>query len=263
MPTSVRFIPAALIVVLCAATAHAQQTRFRQLVGHGHRTWQTVKIESSIHGEAPEGYGLRFGEDGVLAMREAGMDIDARWELSDDADELLVYGRSSGDWKNPDTLWMEIVSLTNDSLTLRYRNTFGWLRVRYAAVAEPDEGADTAGFAAFYREFKSAVAARDRKRVASMTHFPFFSYDMASFIRRPKHEPRYTRAEFIRWFDKLFDARARKLIAVSTPTPLTSDDEVYAFAVGIRSVGSSTIWVQFSRDNLGAWKLTGTDNVSW
>jgi hypothetical protein len=119
------------------------------------------------------------------------------------------------------------------------------------------------GFDLFLARFRKAVAANDKQAVAAMTDFPFVSYDFGWMIGKPKHDPQFTRVEFLKYYNKLFTKQAKYLIAVSTPTPLTDDDGVVnRYAIGIRSTKNTAIWIQFWRDDNGAWWLGSTDNVS-
>lgn len=253
-----------MLLLLAAVTPGLGQTsRFKLLVGAGERTWVSERVEASIESLAKSQRRITFRTDGTMTMSEGDVPIDARWDLEDDASAIIVTERRSGEWLLTDTLWMEIIELSRAEMTLDYSNSSGHLRVRYKLEGEAGQGQDTAGFAAFLAEFRAAMARGDRRKIAAMTAFPFLSHDLPGFIHKPGHEPQFTRAEFIRYFDKLFDKTARKLIAVSTPTPMLGDDEeVRAFAIGIRRFKTGVIWIEFSRGDDGTWRLVRTDNVS-
>lgn len=251
-----------LLLLAVTMPGLAQTSRFRLLTGDGERTWVSEHVEASLESLAKSQRRVTFRTNGTMTMSEGDVPIEARWDLEDDASAIIVTERRSGEWLLTDTLWMEIIELNGKAMTLDYSNSSGHLRVQYRVEGDAG-GQDTAGFAAFLAEFRAAMARHDRRKIADMTAFPFLSHDLPGFIRKPRHEPQFTRAEFIRYFDKLFDKTARRLIAVSTPTPMSGDDdEVRAFAIGIRRFKTGVIWVEFTRGDDGAWRLVRTDNVS-
>ncbi len=240
----------------------AQRSRFDILTNGGQRVWRSASVESSKPGMSGLQLVLQLDASGRCTQDDGVNHLECRWELSDDATELVLTERRLGDLARPDTVWAEIVALSEDSLVLDYSMEIGRLHVVYLADKPDPNASDTIGFAAFYKQFQAAVAAGDIKRVAAFVHFPFFSHDLPGMIHKPTHSPEFTREEFMRYYTKLFDAEARMHIAKATPTPIDDGDGVRAFAVGIRGTKGTTIWVEFARTDVGVWGLVGTGNIS-
>ena len=69
------------------------------------------------------------------------------------------------------------------------------------AEMKPEAGS----FALFWTQFKAAVAAKDKEAIAGMTKFPFFYRD------------NLTRADFIKQFDVIFNAKVTKCFRSAKP----------------------------------------------
>ncbi|MBS1910799.1 MAG: hypothetical protein JST22_02315 [Bacteroidetes bacterium] len=251
------------VLLPIAAHCRAQEPgRLRLLAGTGEKLWRADSVQSPS-GTATGSWTVRFRHDGTMAISEGSDEWRGSWTFDDDGSAIIVTGLTSGTFRRKDTVWMDVVALKERSLELEYRNSFGLVHARYEPDESFSEGSDTAGFAAFWNTFKMAVAKGNRKAVASMTSFPFISHDLPGFIHRPKHGPEFTRAEFLRYFNQLFDRTARRTFPNAVPTPMMDADTVTNFAVGIRSLKTATVWVEFWRNEKGEWKLTRTDNVSY
>ena len=78
---------------------------------------------------------------------------------------------------------------------------------------------DTGSFALFWTQFKTAVANKNKEAIVGMTKFPFFYRD------------NLTRADFIKQFDVIFNAKVRKCFQSAKPTKDT-DRESYTIFCG-------------------------------
>lgn len=74
-----------------------------------------------------------------------------------------------------------------------------------ASQAWSHQAKTTQTFAAFWVEFKAAVARNDKEAVASMTKFPFYL------------EKELTRGEFIKKYNSIFDRGTQRCIARAKP----------------------------------------------
>ena len=76
---------------------------------------------------------------------------------------------------------------------------------------------DTGSFALFWTQFKAAVANKNKEAIAGMTKFPFFYRD------------NLTRADFIKQFDVIFNAKVRKCFQNAKPMKDTNRESYTVF----------------------------------
>lgn len=126
----------------------------------------------------------------------------------------------------------------------------------------------------FWPRFRTAIVQGNRKAVADRTQFPFSSYELvgkvpAAIQKRSEGGPiALSRAEFLRYFRTLFDARAVKILRAATPVLAEADSDLAGcamvkYAQGRTSEGRGWYaWLLICRDEQGAWTLRRTDNVS-
>jgi hypothetical protein len=72
-------------------------------------------------------------------------------------------------------------------------------------------------FATFWTQFKTAVANKNKEAIAGMTKFPF------------NYREQLTRADFIKQFDVIFNAKVRKCFQNAKPTKDTSRESYTVF----------------------------------
>ena len=93
-------------------------------------------------------------------------------------------------------------------------------------------------FATFWTQFKTAVASKNKEAIAGMTKFPF------------NHGKQLTKAEFLKQFDVIFNAKVRKCFQNAKPEK-ESNRESYTVFCG------EDIFT-FSKEN-GAYRFTDID----
>lgn len=257
-------IPAVFLLALYVfmpCLIHAQSSTLDLLTGGSSKSWRSVSIEDNGN-PVQSTHTIILDVNGTVTAHDHGETITGRWALIDDR-TMIMFDNRSGEWSSDDTMTVTIDELTTDRLAVASVVNHERARIHYVAEAG-DSVKKAADFTEFWERFKAAVKKNDKKKVASMTNFPFRSYDLMGIIKDLDHGPSFTREEFLRHFNKLFDKRARQLIAVSTPTPFTDDDGgITRYAVGISGGKTSTTWIEFWLDDNGKWWLVGTDNVSY
>jgi hypothetical protein len=134
--------------------------------------------------------------------------------------------------------------------------------LRADSVAQTD-------FDPIWRKFQEVMKKNDRKKVAEMISFPFYSSDLAAALRDVigvGHGPSFTRDEIMKFYDRLFGKEAQKMI-LSTPTAMPMFDEknnVDRYIVSIRRDGKGFQWIEFRRDvTTGAWMLARMDSINY
>jgi len=111
-------------------------------------------------------------------------------------------------------------------------------------------------FSAFWKKFKSAVAAGDKSAVAGMTKFPL---SMPYLQKKVK-----SKADFLRRFDEVFngEANAAQCFAKAKPSKESADYQIYCpFKATPNDWENTPIRFYFERTSTG-WKFAGLDNVN-
>ena len=83
----------------------------------------------------------------------------------------------------------------------------------HSAEIKPEAGS----FATFWTQFKTAVANKNKEAIAGMTKFPF------------TYGEQLTRAQFIKQFDVIFNAKVRKCFQNAKPEKDTNRDSYTVF----------------------------------
>ena len=102
--------------------------------------------------------------------------------------------------------------------------------------AEPK--AEAGSFALFWTQFKAAVANKDKEATAGMTKFPF------------NYGEKMTKADFIKQFDVIFNAKVRKCFQRAKPMKDTNRESYTVFC-------GEEIFT-FTKDS-GGYRLTDVD----
>jgi len=76
---------------------------------------------------------------------------------------------------------------------------------------------EAGSFALFWTQFKAAVAAKDKEAIAGMTKFPY------------NYREQLTRADFIKQFDVIFNAKVRKCFQSAKPEKETNRESYTVF----------------------------------
>jgi hypothetical protein len=109
-------------------------------------------------------------------------------------------------------------------------------------LTRPLQGAETkpeaGSFAPFWTQFKAAVANKDKDAIAGMTKFPF------------NYGKKMSRADFIKQFDEIFNAKVRKCFQAAKPTKDTNRESYTVFC-------GEDIFT-FTKEN-GEYRLTDLD----
>ena len=112
-------------------------------------------------------------------------------------------------------------------------------------------------FAAFWKKFKSAVAAGDKAAVAGMTKFPL---SMPYLQKKVKNK-----ADLLRRYDEVFDAEANAVQCFAKAKPPKESDGLYQIYCPFKKTPNdwenTPIRFYFERTSAG-WKLAGLDNVN-
>ena len=133
-----------------------------------------------------------------------------------------------------------------------------WLTCILVALLIPNAFAQT-DFAAFWKNFKSAVTAGDKAKVAEMTKFPM---SMPYGVKAVK-----TKSDFVRRYNEIFNGEANAAQCFATAKPGKSSDghgqyEVYCpFKKTPNDKENAPIRYVFESTKDG-WKLTGLDNIN-
>lgn len=133
-----------------------------------------------------------------------------------------------------------------------------WLTCILVALLIPNAFAQT-DFAAFWKNFKSAVTAGDKAKVAEMTKFPM---SMPYGVKAVK-----TKSDFVRRYNEIFNGEADAAQCFATAKPEKSSDghgqyEVYCpFKKTPNDKENAPIRYVFESTKDG-WKLTGLDNIN-
>lgn len=118
------------------------------------------------------------------------------------------------------------------------------------ALAETD-------FPAFWKKFKSAVAAGDKAAVAAMTKFPL---SMPYLQKKVKDK-----ADFLRRYDEVFDGEANAAQCFAKAEPKKQSARAYQvfcpFKATPKDWENTPIGYYFEITSAG-WKFTGLDNVN-
>jgi hypothetical protein len=93
-------------------------------------------------------------------------------------------------------------------------------------------------FAPFWTQFKAAVATKNKEAIAGMTKFPF------------NYREKMTRADFMKQFDVIFNAKVRKCFQKEKPTKDTNRESYTVFC-------GEDIFT-FTREN-GEYRFTDID----
>jgi len=83
----------------------------------------------------------------------------------------------------------------------------------FSAEVKPD----AQSFATYWTQFKAAVASKDKEAIAGMTKFPF------------NYGKKMTRADFIKQFDVIFNAKVRKCFQNAKPMKDTDRENYTVF----------------------------------
>ena len=118
-----------------------------------------------------------------------------------------------------------------------------------------------------WKKFQEAMKKNDRKKVADMIAFPFYSPDLAAMLHGligVGHGPSFSREEILKYYDRLFDKDVQKTIA-STLSAMPMFDEqnnVDRYIVSIRRDAKGFQWIEFRRDaTTGTWMLARMDSI--
>jgi hypothetical protein len=104
----------------------------------------------------------------------------------------------------------------------------------HSAENKPEAGS----FALFWTQFKAAVATKNKEAIAGMTKFPF------------NYREKMTRADFMKQFDVIFNAKVRKCFQNEKPTKDTNRESYTVFC-------GEDIFT-FTREN-GEYRFTDID----
>jgi hypothetical protein len=131
-----------------------------------------------------------------------------------------------------------------------------WLAGLLILLAFPNAFAKS-DFPAFWNEFKSAVVAGDKAKVAGMTKFPL---SMPYEVKAVKNKQ-----EFLRRYDEIFKGEANAARCFSTGKPQkesTQRYEIYCpFKETPNDMENAPIRFIFELTK-GGWKFTGLDNIN-
>jgi hypothetical protein len=131
-----------------------------------------------------------------------------------------------------------------------------WLTGVLILLSFPNAFAES-DFSAFWREFKSAVIAGDKVKVAEMTKFPL---SMSYMVKAVKNKQ-----EFLRRYDEIFKSEANAAQCFKSAEPHKQSDRQYDIYCPFKDTPkdweNAPIRFIFELTNSG-WKFVGLDNIN-
>ncbi|MCX6350355.1 MAG: hypothetical protein NTX03_00660 [Bacteroidetes bacterium] len=120
-------------------------------------------------------------------------------------------------------------------------------------------------FSSFLSDFREAITARDKNKVAQVCRFPLNSYDFGGVISKEKKATlsnEVSKEDFIKYYSKIFTKDVIKHIQNEKPkkTNLYGEENTTYTLIFMRGK-TSWAWLNFGFID-GKWMLFGTDNVS-
>jgi hypothetical protein len=131
-----------------------------------------------------------------------------------------------------------------------------WLATIFILSSFPSAFAES-DFSAFWREFKSAVIAGDKAKVAGMTKFPL---SMSYLVKAVKNKE-----DFLRRYNEIFKGEANAAQCFGKAEPHKETDREYGIYCPFKDTPNdwenAPIRFIFELTKSG-WKFTGLDNVN-
>jgi hypothetical protein len=144
----------------------------------------------------------------------------------------------------------------NSFVSIRVTNAQTWLAGIFLLFSFPNAFADS-DFSTFWRDFRSAVIAGDKAKVAEMTKFPL---SMPYLVKAVK-----SKEELLRRYNEIFKGEANAAQCFGSAEPHNESDRRYEIYCPFKETpddrDNAPIRFIFELTKSG-WKFTGLDNVN-
>jgi hypothetical protein len=144
----------------------------------------------------------------------------------------------------------------NSSISMRITSAQTWLAVILVLLSFPNAFAES-DFSGFWKEFKSAVIAGDKAKLAEMTKFPL---SMPYGVKAVKNK-----RDFQRRYDEIFKGEANAVQCFAKAEPRKESAQRYEIYCPFKETSNdwenAPIRFVFELGKSG-WKFTGLDNIN-
>jgi hypothetical protein len=149
------------------------------------------------------------------------------------------------------------LSKRNSFASIRVISAQTWLAGVLILLSFPNAFAQSSDFSAFWKEFKSAVIADDKLKVAGMTKFPVaMPYDVKAVKDK---------GDFLRRYNEIFKGEANAAQCSKSAEPHKESDRRYEIYCPFKDTPNDreNVPIRFIFElTKSGWKFAGLDNVN-